>query len=295
MLYMSNYGHDSTSLYDSVHQPAPSLLVNSQTPSPLSLMPTQEHTRSQSYTEPRYGLASPAGLTRSSSLQHASSSKLATTFNVSRIEPNTSAPGPIPATTPMLVRQDQDGVQWIAFHYSRDRIKLEYTIRCDVESVDVEALKEDFKAANCVYPRACAPFRGEYKGNRLRYETECNAVGWALAWLNPDLREKRGLIQRAVDSWRNSNSDEKLRSRRVRRMNKVNSRRAKLSSGSLDASLWRMSCSGAPSPAASLTRSPSLGTVSDHLGHQQFHSDTSIDYMSGHGMNNHNDNIYHGA
>jgi hypothetical protein len=136
-----------------------------------------------------------------------------------------AAPGPIPATTPLVVRQDQNGVQWIAFEYSRDRVKMEYTIRCDVESVDVNSLGADFKNENCVYPRACCP-KDQYKGNRLHYESECNTVGWALAQLNPCLRGKRGLIQRAVDSWRNSNSDPRLRSRRVRRMAKMNNRKA---------------------------------------------------------------------
>ncbi|KAK8209029.1 hypothetical protein M8818_003993 [Zalaria obscura] len=125
-----------------------------------------------------------------------------------------AAPGPIPATTPLVVRQDQNGVQWIAFEYSRDRIKMEYTIRCDVESVNIDELSPEFKSANCVYPRACGG-KDAYKGNRLHYESECNAVGWALAELNPMLREKRGLIQRAVDSWRNSNQDPRLRSRRM--------------------------------------------------------------------------------
>ncbi len=141
-----------------------------------------------------------------------------------------AAPGPIPATTPLVVRQDNNGVQWIAFEYSRDRVKMEYTIRCDVESVNTEELSAEFKAANCVYPRACSG-KDQYKGNRLQYETECNAVGWALAQLNPPLREKRGLIQRAVDSWRNSNQDVKLRSRRVRRMAKINNRRGATTPG----------------------------------------------------------------
>lgn len=136
-----------------------------------------------------------------------------------------AAPGPIPATTPLVVRQDNNGVQWIAFEYSRDRVKMEYTIRCDVESVNVEELNSDFKSNNCVYPRACCQ-KDQYKGNRLHYESECNAVGWALAQLNPNLREKRGLIQRAVDSWRNSNQDPKLRSRRVRRMAKISNRKS---------------------------------------------------------------------
>ncbi|KZF23080.1 hypothetical protein L228DRAFT_261177 [Xylona heveae TC161] len=139
------------------------------------------------------------------------------------VNPN-AAPGPIPATTPLVVRQDNNGVQWIAFEYSRDRVKMEYTIRCDVESVNVDSLSQEFKTENCVYPRACCA-KDQYRGNRLVYETECNTVGWALAELNPCLRGKRGLIQRAVDSWRNSNQDPRLRSRRVRRMAKINNRR----------------------------------------------------------------------
>ena len=101
---------------------------------------------------------------------------------------------------------------------------MEYTIRCDVESVDHNQLSNDFKTDNCVYPRACCQ-KDQYRGNRLVYETECNTVGWALAELNPCLRGKRGLIQRAVDSWRNSNQDPRLRSRRVRRMAKISNRK----------------------------------------------------------------------
>jgi hypothetical protein len=144
------------------------------------------------------------------------------------VNPN-AAPGPIPATTPLVVRQDTNGVQWIAFEYSRDRVKMEYTIRCDVESVNQDELSAEFKTENCVYPRACCP-KDQYRGNRLQYETECNSVGWALAQLNPPLRGKRGLIQRAVDSWRNSNQDPRLRSRRVRRMAKMNYRGTKAGS-----------------------------------------------------------------
>lgn len=138
---------------------------------------------------------------------------------------SSAAPGPIPATTPLVVRQDSNGVQWIAFEYSRDRVKMEYTIRCDVESVNVDNLSVEFKTENCVYPRACCN-KDNYKGNRLVYESECNAVGWSLADLNPSLRGKRGLIQRAVDSWRNSNQDPRLRSRRVRRQAKLSRRQS---------------------------------------------------------------------
>jgi hypothetical protein len=131
-----------------------------------------------------------------------------------------AAPGPIPEITPLVVRQDQNGVQWITFQYSRDRVKMEYTIRCDVESINVDELLQDFKTENCVYPRAYCP-KDQYKGNRLHYETECNTLGWALAQLNPCLRGRRGLIQRAVDTWRDSNPDPRLRTRRVRRIAKM--------------------------------------------------------------------------
>lgn len=139
-----------------------------------------------------------------------------------------ASPGPIPATTP-VVRQDNNGTQWISFEYSRDRVKVKYVIRCDVENVNVDILSPEFRMENCVYPRAYCN-REEYKGNRLAYETDCNIVGWALAHLNETLRGKRGLIQRAVDSWRNSNQDVRLRSRRVRRLAKVGTRKSSSSS-----------------------------------------------------------------
>jgi hypothetical protein len=180
-----------------------------------------------------------------------------------------AAPGPIPATTPLVVRQDQNGVQWIAFEYSRDRVKMEYTIRCDVESVDVKTLPQDFKTENCVYPRACCP-QNEYKGNRLHYETECNTVGWALAQLNPCLRGKRGLIQRAVDSWRNSNSDPRLRSRRVRRMAKINNRKQVAAQhGAHMGAPGAPTASGVPTtglPAAG-PRAPGMGMAGSQLIH----------------------------
>jgi hypothetical protein len=103
-----------------------------------------------------------------------------------------------------VVGQDANGVKWIAFEYSSDGIKMEYTIRCDADSINLDDLSPEFRTENCVYPGACVPTK-EYNGKRLLYETECNTQGWALARLNPCLRNKRGLIRRAVDSWRNSN------------------------------------------------------------------------------------------
>ncbi|KAF2184086.1 hypothetical protein K469DRAFT_580986 [Zopfia rhizophila CBS 207.26] len=191
----------------------------------------------------------------------------------SNVNPN-AAPGPIPATTPLVVRQDQNGVQWIAFEYSRDRVKMEYTIRCDVESINVEDLPQDFKTENCVYPRACC-HKDQYKGNRLHYETECNTVGWALAQLNPCLRGKRGLIQRAVDSWRNSNQDPRLRSRRVRRMAKITNRKAVQSQqhGNHMAGPGGPGAPGVPNSAglAAPPRQPNMGMGGPQLHHHHEH------------------------
>ncbi|SMY22537.1 unnamed protein product [Zymoseptoria tritici ST99CH_1A5] len=187
--------------------------------------------------------------------------------------PSGPAPGPIPATTPLVVRQDGNGVQWIAFEYSRDRVKMEYTIRCDVESVNVDELSPEFKNANCVYPRACCG-KDSYKGNRLHYESECNAVGWALAQLNPNLREKRGLIQRAVDSWRNSNQDVRLRSRRVRRMAKINNRNAaKSTSGQFPGPHGPGSAGLPPHGLPPGSGRPSMGPGGPHMHHH--HTDGS--------------------
>lgn len=70
-----------------------------------------------------------------------------------------------------------------------------------------------------VYPRANLP-RETYRGNRWSYETECNVLGWKLAYLNPEeIAGKRGLIQRAVDSYRNRYPS--MRSRRVARQEKL--------------------------------------------------------------------------
>lgn len=62
--------------------------------------------------------------------------------------------------------------------------------------------------------------KSKYDGNRWEYETTCNTLGWKLCWLNQEeLCGRRGLIQRAVDSYRNRHTE--MRSRRVTRQEKV--------------------------------------------------------------------------
>ncbi|KAL4821145.1 hypothetical protein BDW67DRAFT_78696 [Aspergillus spinulosporus] len=205
------------------HQTSTSQLQHQSSQAPTAALTSPPTATVQQATPSQRALLNPPHPATSASLQPSNSNHQSSNVGTS----SSAAPGPIPATTPLVVRQDSNGVQWIAFEYSRDRVKMEYTIRCDVESVNVDNLSQEFKAENCVYPRACCS-KDQYRGNRLVYETECNAVGWALAELNATLRGKRGLIQRAVDSWRNSNQDPRLRSRRVRRMAKINRRQGAL-------------------------------------------------------------------
>ncbi|KAF7728220.1 hypothetical protein EC973_006501 [Apophysomyces ossiformis] len=137
-----------------------------------------------------------------------------------------SPPPPTNALKPSLnatsnepVAEVRDGVEWVSFVYSHNRTLKRYSIRTDISTVSLDAIDEKFKTDNCVYPRANLP-KEEYKGNRWAYETECNVLGWKLAWLNAaDISGKRGLIQRAVDSYRNRYPS--MRSRRVARQEKL--------------------------------------------------------------------------
>ncbi|KAG0742987.1 hypothetical protein G6F57_004010 [Rhizopus arrhizus] len=117
------------------------------------------------------------------------------------------------------VAEIKNGIEWVSFVYSHNRTLKRYSIRTDIQNVQLNEVDEKFKAENCVYPRANLP-KETYKGNRWAYETECNDLGWKLAWLNKEeIAGKRGLIQRAVDSYRNRYPS--MRSRRVARQEKL--------------------------------------------------------------------------
>lgn len=91
----------------------------------------------------------------------------------------------------------------------------EFCVRFDLDSIDLSKLSDTFKQDNCIYPRANVP-HDLYCGNRWEYETECNKLAWQFVALNPVLLYgKKGLIQRAVDSYRNINKN--FRGRKVSR------------------------------------------------------------------------------
>lgn len=123
----------------------------------------------------------------------------------------------LPASAPQI--EYRDGIEWLHFTYSTKGHVQDYCIRSDIDVLSLDEIPDDFKNENCVYPRALVP-REMYTGNRWEYETQVNDVAWKLTWRNPSvLCGKRGLIQRAVDSYRNRTSEN--RSRRVMRQEKM--------------------------------------------------------------------------
>jgi hypothetical protein len=123
----------------------------------------------------------------------------------------------LPASAPQV--EVRDGLEYLLFTYSTKGHVQEYCIRIDVDQINLDDIPDDFKSENCVYPRALVP-REAYVGNRYEYETIVNEVAWKLTWMNPTiLSGKRGLVQRAVDSYRNRTSES--RSRRVLRQEKL--------------------------------------------------------------------------
>ncbi|KAJ3296376.1 hypothetical protein HDU79_006855 [Rhizoclosmatium sp. JEL0117] len=122
----------------------------------------------------------------------------------------------VPATIPTVSKRE-DGVEWIAFTYEVKGASMQFEIRTDIDALDENDMDPEWKAANCVYAGATVP-KAAYKGNRYNYETSVNTIGWKLCHINPELCGKKGLIQRAVDSFRNRFDE--LRSRRVLRQEK---------------------------------------------------------------------------
>lgn len=144
----------------------------------------------------------------------------------------------LPASTPQV--EFRDGIEWLIFTYSTKGHIQEYHIRADIDDIASDEIPDDFKAENCVYPRALVP-KEAYIGNRWEYETSVNEIAWKLCWRNPGvLGNKRGLIQRAVDSYRNRTPEN--RSRRVMRQEKIhqNSPYAKRADGLNAAPLIRV-------------------------------------------------------
>lgn len=66
-----------------------------------------------------------------------------------------------------------------------------------------DILPDEFLKDNSLYPKAVVP-QEQYTGRRYKYESECNHIACVLAWMNAELQGQRSLLQRAVETWRNS-------------------------------------------------------------------------------------------
>ncbi|KAJ2611575.1 hypothetical protein H4S08_003088 [Coemansia sp. RSA 1365] len=117
------------------------------------------------------------------------------------------------------VETGADGTPWLSFVYAQKGKTRRHRIRIDMERATLTAIPSSFRTNNCVYPRANCT-RQAYGGNRWGYETECNALGWRLAFLNQELlASRRGLLQAAVNSYRAAVAGRK--SRRIARLEKA--------------------------------------------------------------------------
>ncbi|CEG68993.1 hypothetical protein RMATCC62417_05145 [Rhizopus microsporus] len=189
-------------------------------PSPnMSVSPSISSTADMTTSNhPTDDVTTPAAVTEDT-IAPATTTTTTTITTTSTDSSTTATPTPTSITSHEPRTEIRDGIEWVSFVYSHHRVLRRYSIRTDIEKVDLNLLDESFKNENCVYPRANLP-REEYKGNRWAYETECNTLGWKLAYLNAsEIAGKRGLIQRAVDSYRNRYPS--MRSRRVARQEKL--------------------------------------------------------------------------
>ncbi|GAA5802816.1 hypothetical protein HPULCUR_008291 [Helicostylum pulchrum] len=221
MLPMHDFGyHDNTVFYADNVNSAPPSMANTAISTPTSGLVTPPMTN---YFTSRNSL--PNTTSKKTYLNHTlntanrRSSSVETSRYGRRASSHPSVASVVSLTAHEPVSKIIDGIEYITFLYSHDRLVKEYTVRTDVDHVNLDDISMDFRTQNAIYPRANVD-RSEYDGNRWNYETTCNQLGWKLCWLNKEqLFGRRGLIQRAVDSYRNRHAD--MRSRRVTRQEKV--------------------------------------------------------------------------
>lgn len=122
--------------------------------------------------------------------------------------------------SPALVQYN--GTDWMQFEFEQSRVKMEYCVRADVDSVDTDKMTLWFKDTNYIHA-VCEGWRAATQAQTRRFETSQteleshvdeqrepespgilrkkaieNKLAWSLAELNPCLRGKRDLLRTAV-------------------------------------------------------------------------------------------------
>ncbi|KAJ2829118.1 hypothetical protein IWW50_001031, partial [Coemansia erecta] len=139
--------------------------------------------------------------------------------SASKCDPSTQHIADAASANEPVVETDSEHTPWLSFVYAQKGKPRRHRIRIDIERAPQSAIPASFQQNNCVYPRANCT-RQTYAGNRWNYETECNRLGWKLAFLNQELlTARRGLLQTAVNNYRSAVAGRK--SRRVTRMEKA--------------------------------------------------------------------------
>lgn len=73
-----------------------------------------------------------------------------TTTTTSTDSSATATPTPTSITSHEPRTEIRDGIEWVSFVYSHHRVLRRYSIRTDIEKVDLNLLDESFKNENCV-------------------------------------------------------------------------------------------------------------------------------------------------
>ncbi|KAJ2804449.1 hypothetical protein H4R20_002501 [Coemansia guatemalensis] len=145
------------------------------------------------------------------------------------------------------VETGSDGTPWLSFVYAQKGKTRRHRIRIDMERAALAVIPSSFRTNNCVYPRANCT-RQAYGGNRWGYETECNVLGWRLAFLNQELlASRRGLLQAAVNSYRAAVAGRK--SRRIARLEKATPAKRPATAAASGSAAEKRPRTALPSPA----------------------------------------------
>lgn len=76
------------------------------------------------------------------------------TLKPSSTKMTVSTSGPPPSKRPHNQHEPmveiRDGVEWVSFLYSHNRVLKRYTIRTDIQNVHLDRLEDQFKLDNCV-------------------------------------------------------------------------------------------------------------------------------------------------
>lgn len=104
---------------------------------------------------------------------------------------------PQPHLSVPVVRQ-HNNIFWVAFPYETHGLQMEYTIRSDTNSVDTTALSDQFKWDNSIINLQQSDLDEQAQDTQRAEREALLNWGWALAELNPCLRDKRDLLVAAV-------------------------------------------------------------------------------------------------